>query len=70
MSDMDASIGRQIKIVWDHPWADSRARVVGFDKKFGLKVALMRNDAYDGHECFITNSSQYKAIPKNLETAQ
>ena len=62
-------IGRQIKIVGDHPWADHRAKVLGIDK-IGMKVAIMRNDAMDGHEAYVTKREHFVAIPKHLETRQ
>ena len=60
-------IGRQIKIIGDHPWAGHRARVLDIDK-IGMKVAIMRNDAMDGHEAYIMKRSHFVAIPRNLET--
>lgn len=66
----DDIIGRQVKIVGDHPWNGYRARVVGFDSRLGLRVGLMCNDAMDGHETFIMNPKNFIAIPKNLETDQ
>ena len=60
-------IGRQIKIVGDHPWADHLAQIKGFDH-IGMLVSIKRNDAMDGHECYITKREHYKAIPKGLET--
>ena len=63
----EAIIGRQVKLVGDHPWAGHRARVVGLDK-LGLRVSLMRNDAMDGHEAYVTKRDQFVAIPKSLET--
>jgi hypothetical protein len=60
-------VGRQVRIVGDHPWNGHRARVLGIDK-IGMKVAIMRNDAMDGHEAYITKREHFIAIPKSLET--
>lgn len=63
-------VGRQVRIVGDHPWNGHRAKVVGFDPKLGLRVSIMRNDAMDGHECFIMERKQFIPIPKSLESEQ
>lgn len=63
-------IGRQVRIVGDHPWNGHRAKVVGFDPKFGLRVSIMRNDAMNGHESYIHNRKNFIPIPRNLETEQ
>lgn len=70
MSNLSEIVGRQIRIVGDHPWNGHRAKVIGFDPKFGSLVSIMRNDAMDGHECYISKREQFIPIPKSLETEQ
>lgn len=70
MSAIEDIVGRQIRIVGDHPWNGHRAKVLGFEPKFGLKVSIMRNDAMDGHECFVMKREHFIPIPKSLETEQ
>ena len=60
-------IGRQVKLVGDHPWAGNHATVVGFDN-IGMKVRLIRSDAMHGHEAYVTSAKHFMAIPKHLES--
>jgi hypothetical protein len=60
-------IGRQVKLVGNHPWAGHRAKVLGIDN-IGMRVSLMCSDAMNGHEAYVTKRAQFVAIPKNLET--
>lgn len=65
-SDSDV-IGRQIKLVGDHPWAGKHATVVGFDN-IGMRVSLISSDAMHGHEAYVTKRVHFVAVPKHLES--
>lgn len=60
-------IGRQVKLVGDHPWAGNHATVVGFDN-VGMRVSLIRSDAMHGHEAYVLLRKHFVAIPKHLES--
>jgi hypothetical protein len=51
--------GKRVRLLGSHPWAGSSAEVVSFDR-IGMKVKLLRGDAYGGHEAYVTERKHYR----------
>lgn len=66
MNDINSIIGRQVKLLGDHPWAGHTAEVVGWDDRLGMRVAIHRGDAMDGHECYVMKKEHFRAIPREF----
>jgi hypothetical protein len=67
MTVEDKFIGRRVRLLGDHRFAGNSAEVVGFDQRIGLRVKLLRGDAMDGHECYVTRPEQFRAEKKGLD---
>jgi hypothetical protein len=64
--DLNRFIGRRIRLLGDHPWAGDSAEVISFDN-FGMRVKLIRGDAMDGHESYVTKREHYREERKGLD---
>ncbi len=67
MSDL-ASKGERIKIKGSHPWHGHFGTVIavepyGLRRELAMRVAIERNDAMNGHECYVPWNA-WKLAPK------